>query len=86
MKSTNLRNHLFLEKVIPEGVAFIISDILSDNHARTQAFGSSSELRIEIYLSLSKQVQRMIFETTGQSDTHLLTSRPSGLAIMITDQ
>ena len=46
LKSTNLRNHLFLEKVIPEGVAFIISDILSDNHARTQAFGPSSELRI----------------------------------------
>ncbi|MEK7186218.1 MAG: PBP1A family penicillin-binding protein [Patescibacteria group bacterium] len=37
---------IFGKKVIPEGVAFIISDILSDNHARTQAFGSSSELRI----------------------------------------
>jgi len=35
------------EKVIPEGVAFIISDILQDNAARTPAFGSNSPLKID---------------------------------------
>lgn len=34
------------EKVLPEGVAFIISDILADNQARSSAFGSSSPLNI----------------------------------------
>jgi penicillin-binding protein 1C len=38
---------IFGKKVIPEGVAFIISDILSDNQARSQAFGLSSPLRIK---------------------------------------
>ena len=33
-------------KVLDEGIAFIISDILSDNGARTQAFGSNSVLNI----------------------------------------
>ena len=33
-------------KVLDEGVAFIISDILSDNGARTAAFGSNSYLNI----------------------------------------
>ncbi|MBI2420568.1 MAG: penicillin-binding protein [Candidatus Levybacteria bacterium] len=37
---------IFGKKVISEGVAFIISHILSDNNARLQAFGASSELRI----------------------------------------
>ncbi len=37
---------IFGKKVLPEGVAFIISDILSDNGARLAAFGSSSELVI----------------------------------------
>lgn len=35
---------IFGEKVLPEGVAFIISDILADNGARLQEFGGSSEL------------------------------------------
>lgn len=34
------------KKVIPEGVAYIISHILQDNNARTPAFGSNSPLRI----------------------------------------
>lgn len=34
------------KKVLPAGVTFIISDILSDNNARLQEFGSNSELRI----------------------------------------
>lgn len=34
------------EKAIPEGVAYIISDILSDNAARTPAFGGNSPLNI----------------------------------------
>ena len=37
------------EKAIPEGVAFIISDILSDNGARSAAFGGSSPLNIKGY-------------------------------------
>ncbi len=37
---------IFGEKVLPSGVAFIISDILSDNGARTLEFGPSSQLRI----------------------------------------
>lgn len=37
------------KKVIPEGVAFIISHILQDNQARTPAFGSNSPLRIPDY-------------------------------------
>ncbi len=36
-------------KVIPEGVAFIISHILQDNAARTPAFGANSPLRIPDY-------------------------------------
>ncbi len=35
------------EKVIPEGVAFIISNILQDNNARAAAFGTNSPLRID---------------------------------------
>ena len=37
---------IFGKKVLPEGVAFIISDILSDNGARLAAFGGASELVI----------------------------------------
>lgn len=37
------------KKVIPEGVAFIISHILQDNAARTPAFGANSPLRIPGY-------------------------------------
>lgn len=37
---------LFATKVLPDGVAFIISDILADNGARLTEFGPSSELHI----------------------------------------
>ena len=37
---------IFGKKILPEGVAFIISDILSDNQARAMAFGTNSPLRI----------------------------------------
>ncbi len=37
---------IFGKKVLPPGVAFIISDILQDNGARTMAFGPNSMLRI----------------------------------------
>lgn len=40
------KSPIFGKKVIPEGVAFIISDILADNSARSLSFGSSSQLRI----------------------------------------
>ena len=38
---------IFGKKALPEGIAFIISHILSDNNARTRAFGPNSELRID---------------------------------------
>lgn len=38
---------IFGKKVLPTGVAFIISDILADNGARLQEFGPSSELKID---------------------------------------
>lgn len=41
------KSPIFGDKAIPEGVAFIISDILQDNGARAQAFGTNSPLRIE---------------------------------------
>lgn len=37
---------IFGKKVLPPGVAFIISDILQDNGARSMAFGTNSLLRI----------------------------------------
>jgi 1A family penicillin-binding protein len=37
---------IFGKQVLPEGVAFIISDMLSDNAARAMAFGENSQLRI----------------------------------------
>ena len=37
---------IFGKKVLPQGVAFIISNILSDNNARMLEFGPSSELKI----------------------------------------
>ncbi len=37
---------IFGKKILPEGVAFIISDILSDNQARSMTFGTNSPLRI----------------------------------------
>jgi len=37
---------IFGKKILPEGVSFIISDILSDNQARSMAFGTNSPLRI----------------------------------------
>ncbi|MBI2028688.1 MAG: penicillin-binding protein [Candidatus Levybacteria bacterium] len=41
-----LSSPIFGKKVLPEGVAFIISDILADNNSRMMAFGSNSSLRI----------------------------------------
>lgn len=41
------KTSLLGEKVIPEGVAFIISNILSDNNARAAAFGTNSLLNIK---------------------------------------
>lgn len=43
------KSSIFGEKVIPEGVAFIISHILQDNNARTPAFGANSLLRVKDY-------------------------------------
>ena len=37
---------IFGKKVLPEGVSFIISDILADNNARLLEFGPSSSLKI----------------------------------------
>lgn len=41
-----LASPIFGTKVLSEGVSFIISDILSDNNARSAEFGSNSPLRI----------------------------------------
>lgn len=38
------KSPIFGKKVLPDGVAFIISDILADNGARLQEFGGSSSL------------------------------------------
>lgn len=38
---------IFGKKIIPEGVAFIISDILADNNARLMEFGDNSQLKIK---------------------------------------
>jgi len=38
---------IFGKKILPEGVSFIISDILADNNARLLEFGSNSALRIQ---------------------------------------
>lgn len=40
------RSAIFGKKVLPSGVAFIISNILADNNARAMAFGTNSELKI----------------------------------------
>lgn len=37
---------IFGKKVLPEGVSFIISDILADNNARLMEFGGNSALKI----------------------------------------
>jgi len=41
------KSPIFGEKVLPPGVAWIISDILADNNARLMEFGSNSELKID---------------------------------------
>jgi penicillin-binding protein 1C len=40
---------IFGEKVLPSGVAFIVSHMLQDNSARTAAFGPSSVLKVKNY-------------------------------------
>jgi len=37
---------IFGKKILPEGVSFIISDILADNNARLMEFGANSALRV----------------------------------------
>lgn len=43
------QNPIFAPQVIPDGAAFIISNILSDNSARSAAFGANSPLKINNY-------------------------------------
>lgn len=43
------KSPIFGKKVIPSGVAYIISDILMDNNARAEAFGTNSSLRVGNY-------------------------------------
>ncbi len=40
------KSPIFGKKVLPEGISFIMSDILSDNGARFLEFGENSQLRI----------------------------------------
>lgn len=44
-----LSSPIFGKKVLPDGVAYIISDILKDNGARSAAFGANSPLKIGNY-------------------------------------
>jgi len=46
-KYTPPTSPIFGKKVLPEGVAFIISDILADNGARLMEFGDNSQLKIK---------------------------------------
>lgn len=41
------KSPIFGKKILPEGVAFIISDILADNSARSIEFGENSALKIK---------------------------------------
>ncbi len=41
-----LLSPIFGKKVLPDGVSYIISDILADNNARLMEFGDNSELKI----------------------------------------
>jgi penicillin-binding protein 1C len=43
------KSPIFGEKVLPDGVAYIISHILLDNGARSQAFGANSSLKVGNY-------------------------------------
>ena len=43
------KSTIFGEKVLPDGIAYIISHILLDNGARSQAFGTNSDLKIGNY-------------------------------------
>ncbi len=43
------KSAIFGKKVLDPGVAFIISDILKDNNARAQAFGTNSPLKVGNY-------------------------------------
>lgn len=40
------KSPIFGKKVLPEDISYIISDILSDNNARSMEFGENSQLRI----------------------------------------
>lgn len=46
-KYTPPKSPIFGKKVIPEGVAYIISNILADNNARAVEFGTNSPLQIK---------------------------------------
>ncbi len=43
------KSSIFGEKILPDGVAYIISHILLDNGARSQAFGANSVLQVGNY-------------------------------------
>jgi len=44
-----LKSPIFGKKVLPDGVAYIISHILNDDNARSLSFGTNSPLRIRNY-------------------------------------
>ena len=70
------KSPIFGKKVLPEGVAFIISDILADNGARLAAFGGSSELVIP------RQIVSVKTGTTNDyKDNWTIGFTPSVLAV-----
>jgi 1A family penicillin-binding protein len=86
---------IFGTKVLPEGVAFIISDILADNNARLIEFGPSSELKIPGQIVSAKTGTTNDFRdnwTIGYTPSFVVTtwvgnndnSRMSGLVSGIT--
>lgn len=86
---------IFATKVLPDGVAFIISDILADNGARLTEFGPSSELHIPGHVVSAKTGTTNDFRdnwTIGYTPNYVVTvwvgnndnSRMSGIASGIT--
>lgn len=68
---------IFGKKALPEGIAFIISHILSDNNARMRAFGPNSSLRID-----DKPVSVKTGTTNDYKDNWTIGFTPSTLVVV----
>ncbi|OGH22184.1 MAG: hypothetical protein A3F31_01720 [Candidatus Levybacteria bacterium RIFCSPHIGHO2_12_FULL_38_12] len=85
---------LFAKKILPEGVAFIISHILSDNGARELEFGPNSELKISNFpvsvktgttndfrdnWTVGYTPDRVVAVWVGNNDNHPMSGLVSGV-------